>query len=200
MSLLNVIKGKDNCGQYTLQHLPIIMIVEECEREERQTPVWIPSSCWSVAEENYSFLHGTSLQDLLLTLNSFGWLLWFQWRCSVVIRKILCFRSKVSNIHFQCCLGLIISWLYLTEVNNKWLNSWIAQVFCWALWYSPQWKSFIGCCDLPPGFGLACACVFIIFNITTYFKMCELCLWGLKTDVMAAKGAAVKSILWDFSM
>lgn len=39
MSLLNFIKGKDNCGQYTLQDLPIIMIVGECEREERQTPV-----------------------------------------------------------------------------------------------------------------------------------------------------------------
>lgn len=29
MSLLNFIKGKDNCGQYTLEHLLIIMIAGE---------------------------------------------------------------------------------------------------------------------------------------------------------------------------
>lgn len=199
MSLLNFIKGKDNCGQYTLQHLPIIMIVGECEREERQTPVWIPSSCWSVADENYSFLHGTSLQDLLFTLNSFGWLLWFQWRCSVLLRIILCFISTVSSIHSQFCLGLIISQLYLTEVNNKWVNSWIAQDVLSTVVFTPG-KCFIGCCDLPPGFILACACVFI-FNTTSCFKMCKLCHCGLKKDVvMAARGASVKSVVWGFSM
>lgn len=75
MSLLNFIKGKDNCGQYTLQHLLTIMIVGECEKEESQAPAWVPHSCWSVADENCSLLHGASLQDLLLNLNSFGWLL-----------------------------------------------------------------------------------------------------------------------------
>lgn len=80
------------------------------------------------------------------------------------------------------------------------MNSWIAQdVLSIVVLYLPQWKSFIGCCDLPPGFILACACVFIIFSITSCFKMCKLCHYGLKTDVvMAVGGAAVKSITLVF--
>lgn len=47
---------------------------------------------------------------------------------------------------------------------------------------------------------MACTCVFIIFNITSCFKICKLYHCGLKTDVvMAARGAAVKSVGWGFS-
>lgn len=89
--------------------------------------------------------------------------------------------------------------MYQTEVINKWLNSWIAQDVLSIVVFTP-WKSFTGCCELPPGFILACAGVFIIFNVTSFFKMCELSHCGLNTDVvMASRGAAVKSIVWDFS-